>query len=134
MNSDFEYRKLQKRNERIAAEREMRIASPIDTVTHEEYLLLNGIQRDGYQKQEEIIGFDILKKKLWIERMKPTEWDLVSKFEYSLWQLNSAGRLEHNLYERIWRHSDGCKLKSPGCPRCWDNDPNCKICCGYKAK
>ncbi len=95
-------------------------------MTNDEYLLLNGVQRDGYKEQSEIKGFDFLKKKLWIQR-----YSICGK----TWELSSQGRLEHNLYEKQNGYSDGKKLKKEycGCPRCHDSDPYCPICCGYTA-
>ncbi len=80
------------------------------TVTHEEYLLLNSIQRDGYLLQEAIPEFDKLKRKRWIERCRETEWESFGD-EINIWRLSSAGRLEHNLYEKIHRYTDGCRRK-----------------------
>ncbi len=100
-------------------------------MTHDEYLLLNGVQRDGYKEQSEIKGFDLLKKKLWIQRCPEMPYALTDDV---FWQLSSQGHLEHNLYEKQNGYSDGCKQKKRDvCPRCGDTDPSCKICCGYTA-
>ncbi len=106
------------------------------TVTHEEYLLLNSVQRNGYIEDREFPNFDYLKKKMWVTRSHLSRSEALFGFypdEVARFELSSSGRLEHNLYERIHRYSDGSKLKpeTGKCPRCWDSDSSCLICCGY---
>ncbi len=79
------------------------------TVTHEEYLKLNAVQRAGYKDQSEIEHFEFLKKNRWIERCPPTAWEFTD--ESTAWRLSSSGRLEHNLYEKIHRYTDGYRRK-----------------------
>lgn len=94
----------------------------MQTITHEQYLALNAIRRDGRKEKSDIPLFGFLKTKLWITPSHDLDcWSLSNNEE---WELSSAGILEHNLYEKINRYSDGCKLKNSGCPRC-------PICLGY---
>ncbi len=103
------------------------------TITHEEYLILNSVHRDGRREECQISQFGFIKKKGWIKRCEPF---VFHGYEYEdevhYWELSSQGRLEHNLYEKIHRYGDGCKLKPKGCPRCGSTDQNCPVCCGYR--
>lgn len=88
------------------------------TVTHEEYLDLNAVARDGYKEESKIVNFRMLKSKGWIQRRAKSDWELYDRA--TEWELSSAGRLEHNLYEKVFWYDDGCKKKRPHgtCPRC----------------
>ncbi len=78
------------------------------TVTHDEYLALNSLARDGYKPQRKIDQFILLRSKRWIQPTHDLEWAINEEVD---WELSSAGRLEHNLYEKIMRYSDGYRRK-----------------------
>ncbi len=91
-------------------------------INHEEYLGLNEIQRHGSRHYLEVPMLKSFRKNGWISL------DRVFDDRY---ELTSLGRLEHNLYEKIQNYSDGCKAANKHCPRCGDEDPDCRVCCGY---
>lgn len=80
----------------------------MNTISHEVYLALNEVQRNQYLSKKRIPLFDIIKSKGWIERN--TAFDDFPEAEDE-WELTSAGRLEHNIYEKTNGLTDGCKKK-----------------------
>jgi len=79
------------------------------TITRDEYVALNEVHRSGYVERARVPMFERLRARVWIEPFRAPHPFADTSDE---WQLSSAGRLEHNLYEKKHNVTDGLRRKS----------------------